>query len=294
MMENGSSKDQNSYYRVLSPGRVLADHGPVTMVIQAGLRGEPHTGAALAGARLVPDLLKGLVEYLSYARQEVGNLDPGKDQIYPEVLIRMAGAVRQLDESDFTPMAAVAGTFSDLVKEAVVAAGADRVVVNNGGDISLYLAGDDSPFRVGIISDLEKGEVTHATYIRPDMGIGGIATSGLGGRSLTKGVASAVTVLAKSSCLADAAATSVANAANCLHPAVERCPAQELDHLTDIPGHLVTRRLGDLPDSAVEEALAGGLERARQLHRRGMISGAVIFVRGRAVMWPENIVLPLT
>ncbi|MCL6612672.1 MAG: UPF0280 family protein [Peptococcaceae bacterium] len=284
---------QDSYCRVIQPGKVLVDHGPVTMTIQAGLQGQPFTKAAEAGAGLVPHLLAELVRYLSIARLAVGDLDPAKDSDYPVVLRRMAGSVRMLGEADFTPMAAVAGTFSDLVKEAVVAAGSDRVVVNNGGDIALHLGCGCVPFRVGIISDLAEGRVTHVFDIHPGMGVGGIATSGLGGRSLTKGVASAVTVVAENGSLADAAATAIANAADCDHPSVERCLAEELDHLTDIRGHLVTRRVGILPRAAVEKALSGGLERARQLCRQGMIMGAVIFVQGRAVMWPDNLVSPL-
>lgn len=289
----GGPENPTSYYRVLQPGKVLVDHGPVTMTIQAGLKGQPFTGAAVAGAELVPVLLNQLVEYLPLARLPVGELDPARDLRYPEVLLRMTRSVRRLGEPDFTPMAAVAGTFSDLIKEAVVAAGSDRVVVNNGGDIALHLGPGDLPFRVGIVSDLGEGTVTHAMSISPEAGVGGVATSGLGGRSLTKGVASAVTVTAQYGSLADAAATAIANAVNCQHANVERCLAQELDHLTDIQGHLVTRRVGRLPDASVQEALSGGLEKAGQLYRQGMILGAVLFVQGRAVMLPGNLVQPL-
>lgn len=290
----GTAGDSLSYYREIRPGRVLVDHGPVTMTIEAFLGSDPLTGAAEAGARMVPVLLDQLAEYLPLARMAVGSLNPARDSRCPDVLRRMIQSVRRLGEADFSPMAAVAGTFSDLVKEAVAAAGSDRAVVNNGGDIALQLPSGGAPFRVGIISDLAEGKVTHAINITPGSGIGGVATSGLGGRSLTKGVASAVTAVAENGSLADAAATAIANAANCLHPAVDRCPAEELDQLTDIRGHLVTRSVGPLPPSAVEEALAGGLERALQLHREGMIKGAVIFVRGRAAVWPGNLVEPLS
>ncbi len=291
---NGSPENTTSYCRVLQPGRVLVDHGPVTMTIQAGLKGQPFTGAAVAGAELVPVLLSQLVEYLSLARLPVGELDPARDALYPEVLTRMTRSVRILGEPDFTPMAAVAGTFSDLVKEAVVAAGSDRVVVNNGGDIALHLGPGGPPFKVGIVSDLGKGMVTHVMNASPEAGAGGVATSGLGGRSLTKGVASAVTVTAQCGSLADAAATAIANAVNCQHDSVERCLAQELDHLTDIPGCLVTRRVGRLPASSVREALSAGLERAGQLYRQGVILGAVLFVQGRTAMIPGNLVRPLS
>lgn len=281
----------DSYYKVLSPGRVLVDHGPVTMTIEAGSMGQPLTEAAVAGATLVDSLLQALAGVLSEARRAVGGLDPARDSSYPEILGRMVRSVRRLGQPDFTPMAAVAGTFSDMVREEAVKAGADRVVVNNGGDISLY--GEGSHFRVGVVSDLGSGVVTHAIDIFPGSGVGGVATSGLGGRSLTRGVASAVTVVAESGSLADAAATSIANAANCEDPGVERCLAEDLDDLTDIRGYLVTLRVAPLTVAGMEEALSGGFERARDLYREGMIRGAVIFVQGRQRMFPEGLARPL-
>lgn len=286
-------KESTSYYCVLSPGKVLVDHGPVTMTIEAFLGGQPLTGAAVAGAGKVPAMLNQLVEYLPAARRAVAELDPAGDHTYPEVLRRMTLSVRRLEEADFTPMAAVAGTFSDMVKEVVVDAGSDRVIVNNGGDIALHIGSARDPFRVGIISDLAAGRVTHRLNVFPGMGVGGIATSGLGGRSLTKGVASAVTVVAENGSLADAAATAISNATNCNDPGVERCPAEELDYLTDIRGHLVTRRVGILAGASVEEALLNGVRRARELCWQGMIVGAVVFVQGRVVMWPDKLVQPL-
>ena len=123
------------------------------------------------------------------------------------------------------------------------------------------------------------------------MGVEGVATSGLGGRSLTKGVASAVTCLAASCSLADAAATAVANAAYVDDPSVERCPAEELDPLTDIRGHVVVKKVGRLSQAAAQEALKNGLLRAGGLIKAGMITGCVIFVQNQAGRLPWD--LPL-
>ncbi len=122
--------------------------------------------------------------------------------------------------------------------------------------------------------------------------MGGVATSGFGGRSLTKGWPTA-TCLAQSAALADAAATAVANATYVDHPAVVRCPAEELDPLTDLAGQLVTRRVGELEPGAVAAALAAGLARARALLARGTIAGALISLRGRVVMIPPGLAAPL-
>jgi ApbE superfamily uncharacterized protein (UPF0280 family) len=290
---NKMAEKQTSYSRIINPGKVLVDYGPITMLIEANREDQPFTKAAAAGGEVAVYLLGELAANLFIARQAISELDPARDSTYPEVLRRMVVSVRRLGEADFTPMAAVAGTFSDLVKEAVLTAQADSVMVNNGGDIALHLRAGGDCLRVGIVRDLSEGRITHALKIYPDQGIYGIATSGLGGRSLTKGIASAVTVLAEDGSLADAAATAIANAVNCDDSVVERCLAEELDPSTDIRGHLVTRRVGRLSMTSIETAFAQGLERFRQLYREGMIKGVVIFIQGQVRMFPDNLAHPL-
>ena len=118
----------------------------------------------------------------------------------------------------------------------------------------------------------------------------GVATSGLGGRSLTKGVASAVTCFARQCSLADAAATAIANATNCDDPLVERCLAEDLDTGTDIKGQVVTHRMGPLSSVSVATALDKGIQRSRELFESGFILGSIIFVQGRIKIWPFDLV----
>jgi hypothetical protein len=82
--------------------------------------------------------------------------------------------------------------------------------------------------------------------------------------------------------LADAAATSVANATDVDDPAVERCRAEELDPLTDLKGHTVVKRLGRLTTQSVQKALAAGLSRAAELTAAGMIIGYQVTVQGHS------------
>lgn len=286
--------NQTSYFRTIKPGKVLVDYGPITMLIEAHRGDQPVTKSAVIGGQVAVSLLGDLAAYLPIARQAIGQLDPAHDHTYPEVLRRMVASVRRLEEADFTPMAAVAGTFSDLVKEAVVRSGADWVVVNNGGDISFHLRTGGRCLRVGIVRDLAEGKITHGIKVDPGQEVCGIATSGLGGRSLTKGIASAVTVLAGDGSLADASATALANAVNCDDLAVERILAEKLDPATDIPGHLITRRVGPLSVNAIETAFTNGLARFDQLYHQGMVKGVVIFVQGRVRMFPDNLASPLS
>ncbi len=264
------------------------------MTIEAAASGKPLDEAALAGARKAVDLLDELTRVLPIARKAIKDIDTQTEETCPEVLRRMIRAVRLLNEADFTPMAAVAGTFSELVAEHVMQAGAERVIVNNGGDIAICIPLESTPFQAGIVSDLTTGAVTHKIQIPTDGSANGIATSGLGGRSLTKGVASAVTILAKTASLADAAATAVANATNCDDPAIERCLAETIDYFTDIRGHIVTRLVGILNNNSRCEAISRGLRRANELIGQGVISGAVLFVQQETAMSPSNLAKPLS
>jgi len=261
------------------------------MTISAWRDGLPAVDTAEAGAKTALHLLKVLSEYLEFARKTIAQLNLIRLPDIPQVLQRMIHAVAQLNQGDVTPMAAVAGTFSDMVKEKVISNGADRVIVNNGGDIAFCRGRRKQPVRIGMVADLSQGSVTHVVDM-PDSSdfshIEGVATSGFGGRSLTKGIASAVTCFAQNSALADAAATAVANATTCDHPGIERCPAEKIDALTDIQGQLVTCRIGELSPAAISRAMADGIQRARQLYDQKMIAVAIVFVQNQVGIWPPK------
>jgi len=275
-------------YRVLRPGRALVDHGPMTLTVDASAGGQPLTPATVAGAERALAALTELVPFLPLARREVASLGPLPAEA-PEVLRRMVAAVALLGEGDFTPMAAVAGTFAEVAMEAALAAGATRVIVNNGGDIALEAPAGER-VRVGMVSDLAVRRVTHSLDVTGGSGIGGVATSGFGGRSLTKGIASAAVALAATAAAADALATALANATNADDPAVRRCRAEELDPGTDIRGHIVTAAVGEVPADVRRQALATGRRRAEELRRQGVLSAWAIFVGDEMACWPDGLV----
>jgi uncharacterized protein len=106
------------------------------------------------------------------------------------------------------PMAAVAGAIAQVTVEALVAAGARHVIVDNGGDVVLRI---DRPVVVGIFT----GPATIrdiALRCEPRPGIFSVCTSsGTVGHSLSFGCADAATVIAENGFLADAAATALGN-----------------------------------------------------------------------------------
>ena len=114
----------------------------------------------------------------------------------------------------------------------------------------------------------------------PTSGVGGIATSGARGRSFSLGIADSVTTLARDAATADVAATLVANAVNVDSPAIRRRPARELDPDSDLRDLPVTLSVGALTPMEVQAALAGGLERALEYRRRGLIEDAALMLAG--------------
>jgi hypothetical protein len=115
-----------------------------------------------------------------------------------------------------------------------------------------------------------------------------VATSGLGGRSFTKGIASAATVLAENASLADAAATVIGNFTNVDDPNITRTLAEKIYPDTDIAGEWVTVEVGKLSSEKIEEALTNGLTKANSICQKGLIKGALIAVQGK-VVWTESI-----
>jgi hypothetical protein len=176
-------------------------------------------------------------------------------------------------------MAAVAGAVADEVLAAMARdGGLSRAYVNNGGDIALHLAPGES-FQVGL-ADVRDGGLQGSVTVAADMPVRGLATSGWRGRSLSLGIADAVTVLAVDAASADAAATLVANAVNVDHPAIRRLPAVQVRPDSDLGELPVTVAVAPLPRAAVHQALEGGLAAARRMRAAGLIHAACLRLQG--------------
>jgi len=276
--------------QVFAPGRVLVDYGPISMVIEASRKGRPMTDTALKGEDTAVDCLNALVHFWDKAKTLVQQLADEND--YPPVLKKMIEAARETGEPDVTPMVAVAGTIAEFVLVEIARRGATRIIVNNGGDIAFRMEKGGS-VRVGVVTDLPSQKVSHYINLKSELGLGGIATSGFGGRSFTKGIASAVMVLATSASIADACATMVANAVNADDPEISRRLAENLDPLTDIKGQWVTEKVGRLNRSTVEKAIESGREKFFKYRNRGLLYGAVIAVQGQVWAFPEEMLKKL-
>ena len=274
---------------VLGPGRVALDYGPTQMNIQVwgdGADSSVAEEAALYTVKVIGDL--ALVKSVAASAQR--NL-PDPLQL-PDVLQRMIAAVQASGDDDLTPMAAVAGTVADMTADWLMAKGIPKIIVDNGGDIAIRLE-DGYTATVGIAPALNLPP-THMIRINAGDGVGGVTTSGMGGRSFTKGIASAATVIAKTAAIADACSSTIGNATTALHPAIRRVRAEEVDPLTDLVGHWVVREVGELPPETIEAALTSGWRRASELYEIGLIKGAALFIGQWGVMLPETLAVPLS
>ncbi len=266
-----------------SPGKVFLEYGPVRMEIDAFAGGRGDTERAVRIAEEVEREFDRVAVHMDRLRamRAFRETDPA----LPAVLNKMILAIEAVGEGDLNTLAAVAGAFAEYAAEFGACIGCDRVVANNGGDIAIHNAGP-GPVRVGI--PLPGGRLA-GMDIRPGGGVAGICTSGRGGRSFTKGIASSVTVLAATASLADAAATAVANATNVDSPEILRAPAEEIDSGTDIAGQLVTLRVGPLSREEKARAVLNGADAARRLADSGVIAGALVCLDELALKVPDRL-----
>jgi hypothetical protein len=264
---------------------VLVDYGPMHIYIQATDRGRPLIALAMEGGRRAFGVLEEIARFLPLLKRKAAQINA--TAALPEVVRKMIGAAQKMEAADLTPMAAVAGASSDAVADYSIAKGGTKIVVDNGGDVALRLKGDETA-RVGIKTEIDASRPAYLLVIRVDMGVGGVATSGLGGRSFTKGIASAVTVLAESAALADAAATVIANATYVEDPAIKRYLPETVYPDTDIAGEWVTGAVGEIGTAKIDEALMQGLAAAERLGDKGLIVGAFIAVK-RKVAWTPTL-----
>lgn len=256
-------------------------YGPVSMHIQVWREGVGDAETAQYAAEEVVAEFERLMPYMEPLRAMRYYRQPA--DFLPQVLNKMIAAVERSGCAALNTLGAVAGAFAEYAVEIACKRGATRAIVNNGGDIAL-LNRESRPVGVGI-------PVSHGHSLRLVIKeeICGVCTSGVGGRSFSKGIADGVTVLAASAPLADACATVIANAVDVDDPAILRCRAEEIDSGTDIAGQMVTLHVGQLSASQKRIAVLRGAETAQRLYDTGVIAGAVICLGDLMLKLPDSL-----
>jgi uncharacterized protein len=253
---------------LLPDGRLHLQHGPIDILAEAfGAEGSVRDGYARAAARFAT-VLEELVAELPALRSEGAPVNG-------RIARRMAAAVAPYRPTFVTPMAAVAGAVAEEVLAALIGPGIWRAYANNGGDIAVWLGPGESLTAALAVT----GGIDRVTLRAKDLARG-IATSGWRGRSLSLGIADAVTVLARTAAMADAAATMIANAVDVGAPGIVRRPAGEVQSDSDLGDRLVTCEVPLLAPDARARALEAGLTAAESFRARGLIDGAALFLQG--------------
>jgi ApbE superfamily uncharacterized protein (UPF0280 family) len=265
---------------VLHGGVVMAECGPMKLGIAAFVGKVPQPEM---GKRAAEESFKFL-ERVARLRSLLGKryIEVPED-LEDSLAVKMIRSVLDVGDEDLTPMAAVAGTIGDAVAGFLINRGMTKVVIDNGGDVAVRLLGDAS-VAVGIRSDIATQEILNVIALDSQSPSWGVTTSGLGGRSLTRGIASAATVIARNASLADAAATAIANASFVEDECVLQRPAEEIDPESDIKGLPVTINVKPLNEETKTMAVSRAMGRAKELIKKDIIFGAYVAVQGKVGM----------
>lgn len=157
--------------------------------------------------RYIFSIRKDLENYILKNQDFLLSLDPvNADDDLPLIVKTM---VESSKISDVGPMACVAGTVSELSLDYLISNDSSYSIVENGGDIALI---NDEDVLCGIYSNNQVLGNGIAFRIKPRKNPLGICTSsGKLGHSISFGDADSVTVISKSSSVADGLATRIAN-----------------------------------------------------------------------------------
>lgn len=264
----------------LPGGAVMAECGPMRLIISAAVGKVPQREAAVQAAKASFKFLEQIARLRERLSRRVNEIP--KD-LEDSLGLQMVQSVLTVGDEDLTPMAAVAGTIADAVADHLFERGMTKVVVDNGGDVAVRLGGGAS-VRVGIRPEVGRQDISDVLTLDSRSPSWGVTTSGLGGRSMTRGVASAATVIARRASVADAASTAIANASFVKDEGVIQRPAEAIDPETDLAGFLVTVDAAPLNPAKKADALSHAMERAEALIDRGVILGALVAVQGEVAL----------
>jgi len=264
------------YIGVIDEESVLVECGPMRLVIRAWNKTQPQ----ISPARRAAEASILYLERIARCRPLLSRPWPQiKDLCDDELAQRMVTSVKTIGDGDLTPMAAVAGTIADAVADWLFERGLTRVIVDNGGDIAVRLA-EGEKITVGVRPHVASPLISHVIRLDSSRSAWGVTTSGMGGRSFTRGIASAVTVLADNASLADAAATAVANSCFVADKGILQLPAEKIDPNSDLRSTLITAEVGRLSSEKILAAINNARQKADEFSQKGIIVGAFIALAG--------------
>src|SRR4030042_2868939 len=112
-MQRAGKVQETNIIQTLSNGTVLVDYGPMHMFINASENGKPLVNLAEEGAHFAMQILEDLAKFLPVIKKKSLELEVA--ETIPDVVRRMIETTKKMEEPDLPPLAAVAGTASDVV-----------------------------------------------------------------------------------------------------------------------------------------------------------------------------------
>ncbi len=277
----------------MADNRLHLQHGPIDLILHVDASEEIRKRLYSTAKKRFSTVLQELVVEMDLLKQPwSADLPDPKGGIAQKMCFAVRGS-----DIFVTPMAAVAGAVADEVLEAMLneAKNTDpcleeiqRMYVNNGGDIAFWLNAGES-FSIGVVDNPGIPELNARVRLTYESLVRGIATSGWRGRSQSLGIADAVTVLAGSAAIADAAATLIANDVNVDYPGILKRPASEVKDESDLGMLPVTVDVPPLPFDQISEALKRGAQTAGNFIRTGKIEAAYLSLQKQTLVVENNL-----
>ncbi len=277
----------------MADNRLHLQHGPIDLILHVDASEEIRKRLYSAAKKRFSTVLQELVVEMDLLKHPwSADLPDPKGGIAQKMCFAVRGS-----DIFVTPMAAVAGAVADEVLEAMLneAKNTDpcleeiqRMYVNNGGDIAFWLNAGES-FSIGVVDNPGIPELNARVRLTYESLVRGIATSGWRGRSQSLGIADAVTVLAGSAAIADAAATLIANDVNVYYPGILKRPASEVKDESDLGMLPVTVDVPPLPVDQISEALKRGAQTAGNFIRTGKIEAAYLSLQKQTLVVENNL-----
>jgi len=277
----------------MADNRLHLQHGPIDIIAHVDAQEEVRKRLYSTASHRFSTVLDELVAELDLLKQPwSADLPNPKGGIAQKMCFAVRGS-----NIFVTPMAAVAGAVAEEILEAMLFEAKilvpcleeiQRMYVNNGGDIAFWLNAGES-FSIGVVDNPGIPELNARVSLAYESPVRGIATSGWGGRSQSLGIADAVTVLAGSAAIADAAATLIANDVNVDNPGILKRPASEVKNESDLGMRPVTVDVPPLPVDQISEALKRGAQTAGNFIRTGKIEAAYLSLQKQTLVVENNL-----
>ena len=277
----------------MEDNRLHLEHGPINIIAHVDAPEEVRKHLYTSASNRLNTVLVELVAEIDLLKQPwSADLPDPKGGIAQKMCFAVRGS-----DIFVTPMAAVAGAVADEMLEIMLfeAQKLDscvehihRMYVNNGGDIAFWLNTGES-FSIGVVDNPGIPELNARVSLDYESPVRGIATSGWRGRSLSLGIADAVTVLAGSAATADATATLIANDVKVNYPGIVKRPASEVKDESDLGMLPVTVDVPPLPVDQISEALKRGAQTAGNFIRAGKIEAAYLSLQKQTLVVENNL-----